>query len=74
MAAHALFCDSLGRIRPTFIKRIAREVRAKYNDQFTGDFYKNREFLVSVLDISNQKLLNKVAGYVTCLVTRKEIL
>jgi len=26
-----------------------------------------------VLDISNQKLLNKVAGYVTCLVTRKEI-
>jgi len=63
----------LGRIRPTFIKRIAREIVEKYRGELTEDFHKNRAFIVRVVDISNEKLRNKVAGYVTSLLTKKEV-
>lgn len=61
----------MGRIRPTSIKRIAREVVKKYRDQLSTDYYKNREFLVTILRFSNERLRNRVSGYVTTLMKQK---
>jgi len=61
----------LGRIRPNFIKRIAREAVKKYRSQLGIDFYENRDFLETVLRFSNDRLRNRVAGYVTTLMKQQ---
>lgn len=61
----------MGRIRPNFIKRIAREVVKKYKPQLSTDYYKNREFLETVLKFSNDRLRNRVSGYVTTLMKQQ---
>ncbi len=61
----------MGRIRPNFIKRIAREAVKKYQSQLGTDFYENREFLETVLRFSNDRLKNRVAGYVTTLMRQQ---
>ncbi|MGC1119809.1 MAG: 30S ribosomal protein S17e [Candidatus Methanofastidiosia archaeon] len=57
----------MGRIRSNFIKRIAREAIKRYKDQLSTDYYENRNFLETVVRFSNDKLRNRVAGYVTTL-------
>jgi small subunit ribosomal protein S17e len=57
----------LGRIRSNFIKRIAREAIKRYKDRLSTDYYENRNFLETVVRFSNDKLRNRVAGYVTTL-------
>lgn len=66
----------MGRIRPNFIKRIAREVVKRYQNELSTDYYENREFLEGVLMFSNDRLRNRVTGYVTSLMkqqTKSEI-
>ncbi len=60
----------MGRIRSNFIKRTAREAVKRYRDQLGTDFYENREFLETVIRFSNDKLKNRVTGYVTTLMKR----
>ena len=62
----------MGRIRSNFIKRIARETIKKYKDQLSTDYYENRDFLETVVRFSNDKLRNRVAGYVTTLMKQGE--
>jgi small subunit ribosomal protein S17e len=71
----------MGRIRQTYIKRVAIELIAKYGDQFTGDFYENREKVKQYTDlvvrdgdkekILYKRMLNRIAGYVTRYKKRK---
>ena len=63
----------MGRIRPNFIKRIAREAVKKYRDHLGTDYYENREFLETVIRFSNDRLKNRVSGYVTTLMKQKSI-
>ncbi|MEM3444371.1 MAG: 30S ribosomal protein S17e [Thermoplasmata archaeon] len=71
----------MGRIRQTYIKRVAIELISKYGDQFTGDFYENREKVKQLTDlvvkegdkekILYKQMLNRIAGYVTRYKKRK---
>ena len=61
----------MGRIRPNFIKRIAREAVKKYRDKLSTDYYENREFLETVIRFSNDRLKNRVTGYVTTLMKQR---
>jgi small subunit ribosomal protein S17e len=61
----------LGRIRTNFIKRTAREAVKRYKNKLSTDFYENREFLETVIKFSNDRLRNRVAGYVTTLMNRQ---
>lgn len=61
----------MGRIRTNFIKRTAREAVKRYEDKLSTDFYENREFLETVIKFSNDRLRNRVAGYVTTLMNRQ---
>ncbi|MEM4969998.1 MAG: 30S ribosomal protein S17e [Sulfolobales archaeon] len=62
----------MGKVRPTPIKRISRELLEKYPDLFTKDFQKNKEILKTLLRTQNKKLRNQIAGYITHLVKIRE--
>jgi len=59
----------LGNVRPEHVKRLARELLRLYADKFTTNFDNNKEAIRSLTNISSPKLRNRVAGYVTRLLT-----
>lgn len=60
--------EDLGKVRPEYVKKIARELLEMYPDKFTLDFQANKEAVESVTQISSSKLRNRIAGYLTSLV------
>jgi len=55
----------MGNIRPTYIKRVAIDLVKKFPDKFTADFQQNKIIVSQLTDITNIKMRNRVAGYVT---------
>lgn len=55
----------MGKIRPTFVKRIAEELVKKFPDKFTTDFEHNKKMVDEVADVATVKVRNRIAGYVT---------
>jgi small subunit ribosomal protein S17e len=64
----------LGRIRPSFIKRISRQLVEKHRGELTKDFKENKLIIKDLIDVPTHKLLNRIAGYTTRLMTHKEIM
>jgi len=62
----------LGKIRPSHIKRIAKNILEKYGDLIEDDFEKNKEVLDQILTLQSKKIRNRIAGYLTSLVRMKE--
>lgn len=59
----------MGKVRTEHVKRIARELVERFPDKFTTDFENNKKVLESVAEIPTTKLRNKIAGYITRLMT-----
>lgn len=55
----------MGRIKTSYVKNISKELLEKYDNSFTTDFVKNKQFLKENFDINSKKLLNVIAGYIT---------
>jgi len=53
----------MGRVRPTYIKRVAIELVRSYPDRFTDDFDHNKAV---VTDVDSITMRNRITGYVTC--------
>lgn len=63
----------MGRVRPTYIKRLARELVEKdSNDRFSEDFDENKEELKETEEFKSKKLRNRVAGYMVRVKSNKE--
>jgi len=62
----------MGRIRPTYIKRVAVELLKQYPDEFTLDYQHNKHKVDDLTDVSTKMLRNRIAGYVTRLAVKKE--
>jgi len=63
----------MGNIRPTYIKRIAKELLNMYPDKFvTNDFQHNKKKVVEFADFDSNILRNRVAGYITRLLATKK--
>ena len=60
----------MGRIRPTYIKRVSIELLNKYPQAFSKDFEANKEMVSTLTDVSSVKMRNRIAGYTTCLTLR----
>ena len=56
--------DSLGNVKPAFIKRIAKELIQKFPDEFTDDFEKNKILVERLTSISTKNMRNRIAGYI----------
>ena len=50
-------------------KKIARELVARFPDKFTTDFENNKKLVDTFTNISSKKLRNRIAGYITRLMT-----
>jgi small subunit ribosomal protein S17e len=54
----------MGNIRPTYIKRIAKELLNMYPDKFVAsDFQHNKKKVGELADFDSNILRNRVAGY-----------
>lgn len=63
----------MGRVRPTYIKRLAREIVEKdTEDEFGEDFEQNKDALREHAEFSSKKLRNRVAGYIVRVKQKKE--
>ncbi len=55
----------MGRIRPTYIKRVAIELVEKYPKVFTADFETNKVLVGRLTNVESVRMRNLIAGYVT---------
>jgi small subunit ribosomal protein S17e len=55
----------MGRIRPTYIKRVAIELLRRFPEQFTSDFEHNKLKVGELTDVGYVGMRNRIAGYVT---------
>ncbi|MCL1811761.1 MAG: 30S ribosomal protein S17e [Methanomassiliicoccaceae archaeon] len=63
----------MGRIRPTYIKRVSIELLNKYPQAFSRDFEKNKEMVNNLTDVYSVKMRNRIAGYITRYLSRPEV-
>ena len=56
----------MGRVRPTYIKRVAIELVRTYPDRFTDDFDHNKVVVNELTDVDSITMRNRITGYVTC--------
>lgn len=59
----------MGKVRPDRVKRVARELVERFPEKCTVDFESNKKLVESLTNISSTKLRNRIAGYITRLVT-----
>ena len=59
----------MGKVRTEHVKRIARELVQRFPDKFTTNFENNKKLVEEFTNLSSTKLRNRIAGYVTRLVT-----
>ena len=57
--------ESLGNIRPTYIKRVAIELAKLYPNEFTDDYEHNKKMVSELTDVRSVLMRNRIAGYVT---------
>lgn len=62
----------MGRVRPLHIKRAAKLLLERYPDKFSTDFETNRRFLDEILKDLGKPLKNRIAGYISNLLSQKE--
>jgi small subunit ribosomal protein S17e len=63
----------MGRIRPTYIKRVSIELLNKYPQAFNRDFENNKEMVNNLTDENTKKMRNRIAGYITRYLSRPEV-
>lgn len=62
----------MGRVRQTYIKRLAKDLVEADEERFSGDFDENKEELKEMDEFNSKKLRNRVAGYIVRVVKNKE--
>jgi small subunit ribosomal protein S17e len=55
----------MGNVRPTYIKRVAMELVAKYPRATSADFENNKVLVSKLTDVSSIVMRNRIAGYIS---------
>ena len=55
----------MGNIRSQKIKRTAKELVAKYHQNFSEDFDHNKVLVDQLTNVQSKRMRNRIAGYVT---------
>jgi small subunit ribosomal protein S17e len=63
--------DRLGKIRPSYIKKISRILMERFPEKVNSDFENNKKIVDNLTNVSSNKLRNRIAGYITHLVSIK---
>ena len=62
---------TMGRIKQTYLKRVAEKLLKEYPDVFTADFQDNKRKVALYTDITGKSIRNKTAGYITRVVRER---
>ncbi|MFW9934494.1 MAG: 30S ribosomal protein S17e [Promethearchaeota archaeon] len=62
----------MGKVRTVLVKRLSRELVERYPDSFSTDFDQNKEVVDELLTNTTKRLRNRIAGYVTRLMTLRQ--
>jgi small subunit ribosomal protein S17e len=63
----------MGNIRPTYIKRTAKELLSMYQDKFVAsDFQHNKNKVEEMADFNSNIMRNRIDGYITRLLSSKK--
>jgi len=55
----------MGKIRPTYIKRVAVELVERYPKVFSDDFENNKMMVEKLTNVTSRTMRNRIAGYIT---------
>ena len=55
----------MGRIKQTYLKRVADKLMKEYADEFTVDFDANKMRVQELSTVESKSMRNKIAGYIT---------
>lgn len=55
----------MGRIKQSFMKRIANDLLKKYRKEFSSDFNENKKAVQKFSTVESKSVRNKIAGYIT---------
>jgi len=58
----------MGKVKPDYIKKLARKLVEHFPKRFNSDFENNKRMVDALTDVSSTRIRNRVAGYVTRLV------
>lgn len=59
----SLEVQTLGKIRPSHIKRIAKNLAERYSSAFTKDFDENKKLVEKYTNVESKRVRNRIAGY-----------
>jgi len=62
----------MGRVRQTYIKRLAKDLVSADEERFGEDFDENKEELKDMDEFNSKKLRNRVAGYIVRVVQNRD--
>lgn len=62
----------MGRVRQTYIKRLAKDLVSADKERFGEEFDENKEELKSMDEFNSKKLRNRVAGYIVRVVQNRD--
>ena len=63
----------MGRVRQTYVKRLARDLVDEDEEKFSEDFDENKDALRETGEFTSKRLRNRVAGYIVRVKQNKEI-
>lgn len=63
----------MGRIKQTYLKRIANGLMKEYGDEFSVDFDNNKGKVQEFSDVKSNVIRNKIAGYITRVMKQKSV-
>jgi small subunit ribosomal protein S17e len=55
----------VGKVRIAAVKKVARELVARYPEKFTTNYDSNKTVLAELVDAKTKRLRNRIVGYVT---------
>jgi small subunit ribosomal protein S17e len=64
----------MGRIKQTYLKRVAKNLMIEYPDVFSTDFDHNKKKVQELSTVSSKSIRNKIAGYLSRVMKQKAVL
>ncbi|MFB6192861.1 MAG: 30S ribosomal protein S17e [Candidatus Nanohaloarchaea archaeon] len=61
----------MGRVRQTYVKRLAKDLVNADEERFSDEFEDNKEELKEMDEFNSKKLRNRVAGYIVRVVKNR---
>jgi len=63
----------MGRIKQTYLKRVAKNLMAAHPEQFSTDFDNNKVKVGELTTVQSKSIRNKIAGYLSRVMKQKSV-